>query len=68
MKGIATFLLLMSSFTAFPESTKPAQTVDRIFVNGDVLPGAIILIRVRRKESRRPRNVPAARAGNCRQR
>ena len=44
MKGIATFLLLMSSFTAFPESTKPAQTVDRIFVNGDVLPGAIILI------------------------
>jgi predicted amidohydrolase YtcJ len=44
MKGIATFLLLMSSFTAFPESTKPPQTVDRIFVNGDVLPGAILLI------------------------
>ena len=44
MKGIATFLLLMSSFTAFSESAKPPQTVDRIFVNGDVLPGAIILI------------------------
>ena len=44
MKGVATFLLLMSSLTAFSESTKPAQTVDRIFVNGDVLPGAIILI------------------------
>jgi predicted amidohydrolase YtcJ len=44
MKGIATFLLLMSSFSAFSESTKPAQTVDRIFVNGDVLPGAILLI------------------------
>ena len=44
MKGIATLLLLMSSFTAFPESAKPPQTVDRIFVNGDVLPGAILLI------------------------
>ena len=48
MKGIATFLLLMSSFTAFSESAKPPQTVDRIFVNGDVLPGAIILIEQRR--------------------
>jgi predicted amidohydrolase YtcJ len=45
MKGVAVFLLfLMSSFSAFPESTKSPQTVDRIFVNGNVLPGSITLI------------------------
>jgi len=44
MKGIALVLLLMSSFYASSQSSKPSEPVDRIFVNGDVLPGAVILI------------------------
>src|SRR5262249_55004940 len=43
MKGIALTLLLMSSLAAFSQS-KSSQPADRIFINGDVLPGSVILI------------------------
>ncbi len=44
MKGIALTWLLMSSLLGFSQSTKTSQVADRIFTNGDVLTGAVILI------------------------
>ncbi|HLH07004.1 MAG TPA: amidohydrolase [Terriglobales bacterium] len=44
-KVVATFLvLLMSSLSGFAESNKTTQEADKVFVNGDIMPGAILLI------------------------